>query len=137
MPVRFGNSLIPTFPDRVRTNTNRPSRHLPLSSARLYYAYFDKPMFAEEIYAWRHCPAMMGLYKRFECFKDDFIEVNVKPTLASHEAGIAPQHSPAVRVAQELAAEGVVKADTLTTRGTVETGILKCLPVITISLTMT
>ena len=84
-------SVAPFTPDDIAdwflARANSEHRHLkPTKLQKLvyfaygwYYAYFDKPMFEGEFYAKNQCPAMRGLYKRFESFGGNFIEVDVKP----------------------------------------------------------
>jgi len=43
------------------------------------YAYFDKPLFPETIYAWRHGPVVKELYDRFKPFKGQPIIEGVTP----------------------------------------------------------
>ena len=45
-----------------------------------YFAYFDKPLFPETIYAFRHGPVVKELYDRFKPFKGKPITENVTPT---------------------------------------------------------
>jgi uncharacterized phage-associated protein len=33
-----------------------------------YYAYFDKPLFPETIYAWRHGPVVADLWRKFKVY---------------------------------------------------------------------
>ena len=75
------------------------SEHKPLKHMKLqklvyfaygwYYAYYDQPLFGEEIYAWRHGPVVAELYHKYKCYKDNPIAENIEPqTFAENVASI-------------------------------------------------
>jgi len=42
-----------------------------------YFAYFDRPLFEEEIYAWRHGPVVEELYHRYKRYGKNPIDISV------------------------------------------------------------